>query len=374
MARQTDEFYAEIRRSHTVISYVDVIGADLEIIRLSAIDGEVNVDGTAEFRRKLSVNCVDPTGRLTPRTEGEILTPYGTELRPYRGIRYADGETEVCPLGVFRLSKSDVSDVSSGPPTIKLEAFDRSRVVARDKFIVPYVIAVGTNVLTAIKEIVQQTFPDAEYDSISTTMLTTAPMLFDAGDSPWAAVSTLATSIGCQIYFDVEGRIAIVPPDDINSLPAPDFSYIEGQGCIMTDMTRVYTDEPGFNGVIVTGESVGDELPPVRGEAWDMEPTSPTYRYGPYGEVPMFHTDPLVKTAEQAATVANGLLAGRIGSSSQLGITAGVNPSYEAGDVVQVVRPRSGVSGLYALDAFNVPLKHDGTQGLSLRERRVTSS
>ncbi|MEU3052284.1 DUF5047 domain-containing protein [Streptomyces griseus] len=373
MARQTDEFYREIRQSHSMTSYVDVIGPDLETIRLSATDGAVDVDGTAEFRRKMTVTCVDPSGRLTPRTEGEILTPYGTELRAYRGVVYSDGREEICSLGVFRLSKSEVSDISTGGGTIKLEAFDRSRVIAREKFQTPYVVAAGTNLLTAIKHIVQRTFPDAQYDAITTTLTTTAPMLFDAGDSPWDAVTQLATAMGCEIYFDVEGWVVIAPPDDINALPAPDFSYIEGQGCTMTDLTRVYSDEPGYNGVIVVGESPGDELPPVRGEAWDMEPTSPTYRFGRYGEVPFFHTDTLVKTTEQAGAVARAMLAARVGSASQLSITATVNPSYEAGDVVEVVRQKSGVAGLYALDTFNVPLAHGGTQGLGVRERRISS-
>ncbi|MFF8831392.1 DUF5047 domain-containing protein [Streptomyces sp. NPDC015131] len=368
MARQTDRFYETIRRSHDYFSYVDVISPDLETIRLPAVSGSVDIDRTAAVRRKLTCSSVDPLGVLTPREDGEVLTPRGTELRAYRGVRYPDGTEEVCPLGVFRLSKASISDTTGGSPTIDLECFDRSRTIARDKFTVPYTIASGTNVLTAIKHIVQRTFPAAQYDAITSTLTTTAPLLFDAGNDPWEAVTQLATSMGCEIYFDVEGRLVIAPPEDINALPAPDFTYIEGDGCTMIDLSRVYSDEPGHNGVIVTGESPGDEKPPVRGEAWDMNPTSPTYRFGPYGEVPMFHSDNLVKTNEEAQAVAQGILAAVLGASSQLSITATVNPSYEAGDVVEVRRDRSGVAGLYSVDAFNVPLR-DGTQSLTLRQR-----
>lgn len=369
MARMTDRFLAEIRKSHRMVAYVDVIGPDLETIRLPATDGDIKVDSTAEIRRSCTIKCVDPTGELTPRDRGGILTPYGTEIRPYRGVIYDDGTEEVAPLGVFRLSKSSVDDSTGGSPEISIEGFDRSRTVIRDKFTVPYVIDEGTNILEAIQDILDRTFTEIQYDAITTELTTTAPRLYDAGDDPWKACTELAAAMGCEIYFDTEGNVVIAPPTDINSLPSPEFSYIEGEGCTMLDLSRVYTDEPGFNGVIVSGESPGDELPPVRGEAWDEDPGSPTYRKGPYGEVPQFITDQLVKTDEEAQAAAEAHLANVLGFSAELNITATVHPGLEAGDVVEVVRARSGVSGLYAVDAFSVPLGYNGTQSLTLRQK-----
>lgn len=375
MGIMTDEFYERLRRSHTVFSYVDVISPDQETQRLKVVGGEVGCDRTAQIRRNLNCRAIDPLGIITPRNSGEILTPYGTELRAYRGIKWklADGtwHEEVCALGVFRLARSTISDKADGTSDIQLESYDRSRTIQRDKFVTPYQIPSGTNVLSAIKDIVQRTFPDAVYDSITTSITTTGPLLYDSGSDPWAACTDLARSMGCEIYFDVEGRVAIVPPEDINALPNPEFSYVEGDGCTMLDLSRVFSDEPGYNGVIVTGETPGDEKPAVRGEAWDMSPTSPTYRYGPYGEVPVFVTDSTAKEQEDCEKIARAQLALILGASSQIGLTTAVNPSYEAGAVVQVKRPRSGVNGLYILDAFNVPLESTGTQRLSLRERRV---
>jgi hypothetical protein len=367
----TDEFYDEIRRSHTVRSYVDVISPDQEAVRLLALDGDVACDRAAQVRRSLHVNCVDPTGEITPRKSGEILTPYGTELRAYRGVVYADGREEICPLGVFRLSKSSITYKADGSSTIQLEAYDRSRTIQRDKFLAPYTVAANTNVLTAIQEIVKRTFPGATYDTITTSLTTSAPMLLDTGSDPWAAVTQLAASMGCEIYFDVLGRVAIAPPPDINALPAADFSYYDSDGGHMIDLARDFSDESGFNGVVVTGETPGDEKPPVRGEAWDDSPTSPTYRYGDYGEVPMFLTDNTAKTEEDCIKIAKAQLALILGNPASLSITSLVNPSYEAGDVVEVKLEKAGVDGLYGVDAFNVPLAQSGTQRLALRERRA---
>jgi hypothetical protein len=374
MGRQSDRFYDSLRKSHQVISWVDVIAPDQEVIRLPAIEGQVDADRTAAFRRKLAVRCVDPTGIITPRTKGEILTPYGTELRAYRGIRYspAEDDWEVCPLGVFGLSRSSIVDNNTGSPVIQLEAFDRARNVSLDKFKDPYVIASNRNVMDELKNIVKMTFPGVGFDTITSTITTTSPQLYEAGGDPWEAVAKLARSLGCEAYFDVSGNLAVLPPHDINALPSPDFTYIEGQGNTMLDLGREYSDEGVFNGYIVIGESVGDQLPPVRGEAWDENPTSPTYRYGPYGERPGFITDNLAKTVEQCEAIARGQLNLVLGSASRLNATSVVNPSYECGDIVRVKRDKAKVDGLYVVDAFSVPLKAN-TQALALRELRPTN-
>lgn len=372
---QTEEFYTRLRLSHEVISYVEMIAPDQEAKKLQVLDGEVGVDRTAQVRRGLNCRIIDPLGEVTPRATGEVLTPYGTELRAYRGIKWQlnDGtwQEEICPLGVFRLSRSSIVYKADGTNEITLEAYDHSRTIQRDKFITPYVIASGTNALVAIKEIVKRTFPEMQYDAITTTLVTSAPLLFDTGADPWDACTQLARSMGCEIYFDVLGRLAVVPPPDRAAQPAPAFSYFAGDRGSMIDLGRDFSDEQAFNGVVVTGESPGDEKPPVRGEAWDDSPTSPTYRLGDYGEVPMFITDNLAKTEEDCIKIAKAELALIIGRPASLSLTALVNPSYEAGDVVDVEFGRASLDGLYSVDAFNVPLAGSATQRLTLRERRV---
>jgi hypothetical protein len=276
------------------------------------------------------------------------------------------------PLGVFRLSKSSVND-SSGGVFITLEAYDLSRTVSRDKFADLYVIPSGTNLVQAIKDLLARTFDDLQYDAISTTLVTTQPIVYDTVDDPWAKAGELATSLGCELYFDVDGWVVIAPPVDINALPTPDFTYVEGQGTTLLSLGKVFSDEPGYNGVILIGESPGDELPPVRSVAWDEDPTSATYHLGPYGEVPQSITDQNIKTQEDADATAAQLVKNLLGFSYSLSVTSWVNPALEAGNVVQVERAKSKVTGLFAVDAFDVPLASSGTQSLVLRAKRSTA-
>lgn len=365
----TDKFIAEIKRSHTVLSYVDLISPVGEERRLPVISGDVKAERSAEFRRSFSCTVVDATGDLIPKGPESLLTPYGSILKPYRGVIYSDGTEEVYPLGVFRISSVSVKDTAEGPTDIQVESIDLARTVSRDKFTEVYSVTENTNVITAIKEILERTFPELEYDDISTDAQIKATRIYDAGDDPWKACRSLASSIGCEIYFDAEGTVIIAPPVDIEALPAADFSYIEGKGNTMTDIATKLADEPGCNGFIVTGESIGDETEPVRGEAWDEDPASATYRFGPYGEVPCFVQDDVVSTDEEAEAVAKSLLNDRLGFASTLEIDAIVNPAYECGQVVEVIRSKSNISGFYAVDSFNVPLGADGSQSLGLRQK-----
>lgn len=370
-------FLTEIKKSHTISAYVDVVTSDNRTFRLDAIDGDVTIDRTADIRRSCTVSCVDPDGSLTPTSAQSILTPHGTLLKLYRGVKYTSGplagSEEVVPLGVFWLSKAEVRDQVGGSPSIALDGYDFSRNISRAKFIDPYVIAAGTNVVKAVKDIINLTFPDVAFDSFDSSLTLNSPQTFDANSDPWQACQSLAASAGCEVFFTATGGVKIAPPVDIDHLPAPVFTYAEGEDCTMLDLDVVFTDDPGYNGVVLTGESAGDDTPPVRSVVWDDQPSSPTYYLGPYGKVPTFIQDQTVTTQEQADTAAAAQLNLLLGFSSQLGVTACVNPALDANDVVQVTRARSGVNAKYAVDSVKIPMGASGTSGLSLRQKRTTA-
>lgn len=363
----TDRFLEEIQGSHEVYAYVDITGPNLdEMPETRVLGGGVTLDVTAQFRRYASITLVDSDGTLE-----ELLVQPGVEVRPYRGVKYSDGTTEVCPMGVLRVSTIDLVDAGVGGRQVTIEAYDRSRTVTRDGFTVPYTIDAGTNLLDAIKAILERTFDGLEYDAMSTQMTTTAPKVYDASSDPWAACQDLAQSMGCDIYFDAVGRVVVAPPVDIDALPSPAFSYIEGPGCTMLALEKKYSDDPGYNGVVLTGESVGDDQPPVTSIQWDEEPTSFTYHNGPYGEVPYFLQDENVKTQDDADNAASSILKGLLGFSYQINLTAVLNPALDAGDVVAVVREASRVAGLYAVDGITMPFSAAETATVTLRQKRV---
>src|SRR5439155_18983677 len=61
--------------------------------------GAVDVDATKLTRRSLNGVQVDATD-----ANWSLLSPIGTELRPWRGFRFGVGQSELVPLGRFRIS------------------------------------------------------------------------------------------------------------------------------------------------------------------------------------------------------------------------------------------------------------------------------
>lgn len=368
----TPRFLAEIQGSHTVFAYVDVVGPTGATVTLDVTDGDIVVDRTATTRRTISLSCVDPLGVLAVKGNAGILTPYGTELFPWRGVRYADGTTEVYPLGVFRLSQVGIveagsstggGNVSTGGSAnsgsginIGLQGYDRSWKVSRDKFLVPYTIATGTNVVNAIQLILARSFPNLTYDAITSTAVTPGPLVYAANDDPWADATSLAVSIGCDLYFDATGNVVIAPPIDLAAHPSPVAKYVEGPGCTMTAIGTMYDDSPGFNGVVVTGASLSSTTAPVTATSWDNSPSSPTYYLGPYGRVPTFVDDQTITTVAQAQASADAILKGLMGATSTIALSTWGNPTLEAGDIIQVQRLSVAVNGLYSIQSFDIPM------------------
>lgn len=385
MFQVSDRFKEALTTSHRVYSYVQAVSPKGQTLDLIATEGDVDVDRTADVRRRFSGTVLDPTGQLTPEKAGDILTPFGTYIYPYRGIMFDDGTTEMCPLGVFRLSGSSIKD-DPNSLEISIEAYDKARTVQRDKFTSPYTINQGANVVSTIVNIVNRTFYRVKVHSSATWRSVTTQQIIDVDGDPWKTCQDLALSAGCEVYFDVYGDLVIAPIPNISNLSSEVFTYEEGANCVMLDLENSYSDEDAYNGVVVTGatpdavatdEDTGEEetpvqdIPPVRAIVWDSDPRSVTYHLGPYGEYPMSIDDDTVTSVAQATMVARAKLNDLLGFHSTVGVTVLPNPAFEGGDIVKIVRERSKVDSRFVIDGFNVPLAASGTQSLKLRQKRI---
>ena len=356
-------FRAALPYSHRIYEYADVVTPGGETIQLRITQGSVTVDRSAQYRRSCTMVCFDPTGTLTPSNAESVVSPFGSRILPYQGILYQDGTSEVYPLGDFYISNVTVTQANPANnqgTSIAITAYDKSRRISRNKFLSTYSIAQGTKVVNAITTLVSMTFPDAQFDSITHGMTLPYPLTYAVGDDPWKAITDLAVSIGCVVYFDANGKCVIAPPTDVNAPGSPVWTYIEGPGCTMTDVDVVYDDGALYNGVTVVGATPANSAsgtPPVQATVWDMDPTSPTYRYGPYGQVPMVVNDTTITTVADAQASAASLLNGQLGLTTQTNVqTWAANTALEVDDVVQVERASVKATGLYIVDAMTIPM------------------
>jgi hypothetical protein len=111
-----------------------------------------------------------------------------------------------------------------------------------------------------------------------------------------------------------------------------------------------YTRDGIYNDFILTGTgtqnapgSSSGSSAPVIAEAMDTNAQSPTYVYGPMGDIPSFVQTNLVTSSSQAQEAADNDLALSLAKAVSISINTPPNPIFDIDDVVTVNRARLGL-------------------------------
>lgn len=83
----SEDFADEVRRPHSSIARVEVVRDDVVVRTLAVLSGTVEADRSGRILRRFSASVADPTGELTPAGIRDLLAPFGTIVRMYRGVR-----------------------------------------------------------------------------------------------------------------------------------------------------------------------------------------------------------------------------------------------------------------------------------------------
>src|SRR4051812_16254012 len=279
-----------------MIVQVDVLHLGQPVLTLDTVTGgSVDVERSL-IRRQATVTVIDPgDGSLIPSDPGDALSVYGNELRIWRGIQYGDGTRELVPIFT-----GPISDVDEDYPQITVKAYDRADRVSRHRFEQPNVIGAGTNYISAIQRIIEQAMPDVQC-SFPDTSLVTPQLVFEEQGDPWDAAKKMAASLGNELLFDAMGVCTMYAEPNL-TYAAPLLTYAEGDNASFPDLasravllgvTRSRSNRARFNKVIATGENT-DNSAVYRVEAWDADPSSPTYIGGDYGVVPRWYASQFI--------------------------------------------------------------------------------
>ena len=250
--------------------------------------GTVTLDATAENLRTCQFSCLDPDGTLTPLNDGTgTLQVDGVEIKIYIGY-VVDGNVTMYPQGIFKLGEVDVvagsGDTAPGP-VLNITATDRSIRISANLFADAFAIAAGSGIEQSIRDILEVQAPWCTHISVEGTAHVIAAQAYQPGDDPWQAIQEIAASAGMLAFFDTEGILRVI--DDPSKHPKkPAAVFIDGASNTVTSVTRVESNSPGYNGVIVTGQSLSASAAVISGSAFDSNPKSRTYFLGDYGKVP----------------------------------------------------------------------------------------
>jgi hypothetical protein len=353
--------------------------------------GDVTIDRTSQIRRscKITVTPFGAAGVITdpavlvqlsetliPQNGKDIFAPYGNKVRLWYGIRipgYVNAtmgnDIATWSLGVMRLSAADISD--DGTPTMAITAYDDSRTISRNRLTKPWIVAAGTNWGDAITALFADRLPGMVAKPHSITSVTAVQLVVDPESDPWKTGSDWAASIGQEVYFDRDGQLTITPEPDPENDPVV-WIYDDGTtnpNAVLLSLGRGMSDDPGYNGIVLTSESNTLDIP-VRVEIWDDDSDSPTFALGPYGKVPKFVSNPYVTDPTQGGAAAYAELLKTVGGTETLSFAIVPNPAHEAGDLVRVVRPKSRTDVIAIIDSMTIPLAVTDPMTIRTRERR----
>lgn len=356
----SETFRRAVRQSHVVAAAISLIfPGSSEEIAVPVQAGSVTIDRTAQSRRRASVQI--PWSLRA----GEDL---GVDLRTLalggyalvrRGLRYADGSTELVLLGRLRVESVSWNTLDA---SASLELSDRMAQVRDEPFTSPY-SAGGKTAAQAAVGIVQGVFADTIAYRVTYAPTDVMSDVYYSGQRS-EALSALEQAVGAETYFDADGDFVFAQKPQAG---APVVWTIDaGATGVLVD-ARENLDRTGvYNGVLVEGQASAD-APPVSALATHDDPVSAVRWGGPFGKVAMLVSSTSVQTIEQAAATAQSMLALRLKQTRSLDLQIAPNPALEAGDTIQVLLP-DGRDETHLIDAVSVDL---GTEGQTITTRTL---
>lgn len=366
-------FLAAVRQSHTIARRLDVCSVDGSVLQtIQATGGDVTVDRRRTGRRECSFTIPDITGTLTPAVGSDLLSPLaGHELRPYGGVTYPDGTTELVPLGVFPIRRAP-SSTSNGASIIAVAGKDRSSTVARNRWTSPLTIPSGTALEEAIAQILTDRAPAFPQNLPATGYSLAKDYTFglEPDSDPWADAQQIATDAGWELFYDVTGTATMAQPLDPTTA-VPIIAYADDAASVTESAGKDWDTEKAFNGYIVIGENSGGA--PVRAEVWDDDPQSPTYYLGDYGPYPDFIVSSKISTADQALAAGQAALAKLRGVAQTVTWNQIVNPAHDVDDAIAFSHSdlRIAASTTVLLDSLTIPWLPSQTMSAEARSRQV---
>lgn len=345
----TDEFLASLRGSGKRVVTADLYyGGSLVRAGLPVYSGHISIDASADIRRSAQVQMVNPnaivnqgsSSGLPDETESNNEDPfsvYGYEMKLKYGVEYASGNQELVPLGFFVIWTSnrqhDAGDIYD------LDLYDRSKYMQASQ-IPKFYDASSKAAQTAIQELVTAIMPTATtvtFDGALTNPTLPGGTTYDS--TYLDAVLDICESIGAEFYFDVNGDPQCAPKPFIDSSTLASQSVFTancGDDGVNITIGKQTSRDNIFNGIGCTGSTPDAFVAQAYGEAFDLDPDSPTYYDGPFGKQFRRIDRPELTTPAACLAAAQAELNNSIGRANGVELQILPQPHLEPGDIITV--------------------------------------
>jgi hypothetical protein len=341
--------------------------------KLMLVDGSVTQNRKSDVYATADVTFMDNTNTGAGQKLVDPISGY--EFWIYRGIRLTPSlpglqNWEWKQQGVFTVENLDISRF--GDTLIyKCQMMDRTQRIKTNPWKRPFQVSnITGNYIACVKAIINDRAKGFTPNYLVTTVSTTAPsgvMNFDANSDPWSAVMDVAQAGGFEVRFSNVGDVVLTDIVDPQTA-SPVGIYSQDSEVVLENPGRQVSKADVYNGVIVRGNASW-LLFPVTGEKWDDDPSSPTWRLGPFGEKPKIIESAIVGSDASAAVIAATEFVKVQGVWEDLTFMTYPDPRIEAGDVIRIDDPILGVRQKAMIESRTLPLL-TGSMTAQIRRRR----
>lgn len=295
---------------------------------------------------------------MYPYAPGDLLAPFGNEIRAYRGVRLGDG-SDVYTWQVFRGRIRNVDQYSTG--NVSIVCTDRASDVTDHQFVSPQNSQPANTVYEEFVRLVRDAVPDATFGASDTFATLVQPLSWELSRA--AALDEMTRSLGAVWYALANGDF-VMRRYPWTQPGSPVLTLTDASGGTVNQWQRSRDRNSIYNVVTVTGERLNGDTP-VYATASDTNPASPTRIGGNFGVRSLLDRLQTPSTTGGAQGAARDRLAVSIAPVETFQLRCSVDAAMELGDIVTV--ELEGGESVQVVSALSVPLTVDGDMFVSTR-------
>lgn len=370
--RYPDLFRNTLMGSHQITARGEFWYQGSLLTGFDMVSGSVSADRAGSVRRTAQIE-VDPHISEIPAMK-DRLTPYGTYVKLFRGVRYPNGMTEE-----YQTFYGRIDQVEESLQTVSIRCSDRAADIVDARFEdEKWAGDFGTiGTLTCAdcaKALILDVIPSAAVTiDISDVALKAIKV---SGDTSWPrersdALDQMVTACGAEWFASMYGDFFIrqLPAVATDATPVK-WIVDTGDAGVLVNRTNVNERQGVYNHVVVISEPF-DGRDPARGDAKDDDdPLSPTFYGGPFGKVTGFFEGQQVDSNINAGKLAEQLLQQAIAAVKSITVECVANPQLQLADVVRVFDPRHAIDGMFFVQSFELPLDPESSMRMTLYSAR----
>lgn len=322
---------------------------------LMILDGAVQATLTSRVARNLNLSV---PSYMYPADPGDLLAPFGNEIRAYSGIRLGDGSLTYV-WQVFRGRISDVSMSSEG--RCEILCLDRAADVADVNFVSPQNSIPTNTINTEWQRLIVDAVPNATFGTSDLFAKQVEPLTWEFDRA--SALDELGRSVGALWYPLANGDYVLRRYPWTVSLP-PVVDWSDGPAGIVNAWSVRRSRGSIFNVVTVTGERLNGDLP-VHATSTDTTPGSPTNIAGNFGVRSRVDRLQSPSTQGGAQGAADALLRSYIAPVEEWNLDMVPDAALELGETGRVLV--DGRNTIQVVTNFSLPLGVSGSMTTSTR-------